>query len=80
MARTSLMTSIFLSPAAARTTVNSVFSSTGAAAAPPAAGSRDRDRSGGGNAPLLFEKLGEFGSFEHGEARQIVHDFLQISH
>src|SRR4051794_4289511 len=32
-ARTSLMTSIFLSPAAARTTVNSVFSSAGAAAA-----------------------------------------------
>src|SRR6185437_2879692 len=38
MARTSLMTSIFLSPAAASTTVNSVFSSTGAAAAPPPAG------------------------------------------
>src|ERR1700742_3117525 len=38
MARTSLMTSIFLSPEAARTTVNSVFSSAGAAAAPPPAG------------------------------------------
>src|SRR5262249_17140979 len=38
-ARTSLMTSIFLSPAAASTTVNSVFSSAGAAppAAPPGA-------------------------------------------
>src|ERR1700726_4496381 len=36
--RTSLMTSIFLSPTAASTTVNSVFSSTGAAAAPPPAG------------------------------------------
>src|SRR6185437_10707918 len=36
MARTSLMTSIFLSPAATSTTVNSVFSSAGAAA-PPAA-------------------------------------------
>src|SRR5271166_1698855 len=33
IARTSLITSIFLSPMAARTTVNSVFSSTGAAAA-----------------------------------------------
>src|SRR5215213_1695995 len=33
-ARTSLMTSIFLSPIAARTTVNSVCSSTGATAAP----------------------------------------------
>src|SRR5215470_14199240 len=36
-ARTSLITSIFLSPIAASTTVNSVFSSTGAAAAPPGA-------------------------------------------
>src|SRR6266851_5705052 len=36
-ARTSLITSIFLSPTAARTTVNSVFSSTAAAAAPGAA-------------------------------------------
>src|SRR6202521_3393290 len=34
-ARTSLMTSIFFSPAPISTTVNSVFSSTGAAAAPP---------------------------------------------
>src|SRR5215813_1345855 len=36
MARISLMTLILLAPAFARTTVNSVFSSTGAAAAPPA--------------------------------------------
>src|SRR5262245_48743123 len=36
-ARTSLITSIFFSPAAVSTTVNSVFSSTGAAAAPPGA-------------------------------------------
>src|SRR5262245_24260395 len=36
-ARTSLITSIFLSPIAVSTTVNSVFSSTGAAAAPPGA-------------------------------------------
>src|SRR6476661_4422197 len=35
-ARTSLITSIFLSPALARTTVNSVFSSAAAAAPPPA--------------------------------------------
>src|ERR1700680_1437263 len=35
IARTSLMTSIFLSPTACRTTVNSVFSSTGAAAPAP---------------------------------------------
>ncbi len=38
MARTSLMTSIFFSPIAARTTVNSVFSSAAGAAAAPAAG------------------------------------------
>src|SRR5262245_12761455 len=37
MARTSLITSIFFSPAAIRTTLNSVFSSTGAAPAPPGA-------------------------------------------
>src|SRR5579864_4950283 len=37
-ARTSLMTSIFFSPAATSTTVNSVFSSTGAAAAAPPPG------------------------------------------
>src|SRR5262252_1464102 len=38
IARTALMTSTFFSPVAFRTTVNSVFSSAGAAAAPPAAG------------------------------------------
>src|SRR5208337_2470124 len=38
IARTSLMTSIFFSPMAERTTVNSVFSSAGAAAGAPAAG------------------------------------------
>ena len=62
MARTSLMTLIFLSPPDFRMTVNSVCSSTGAAAAPPA-GSGDGDGSSSRHAPLLFEQLGEFGSF-----------------
>ena len=74
MARTSLMTSIFLSPILARTTVNSVFSSTGAAAA-AAAGGGDRDRSGGGNAPLLFQQLRQLGGLEDRQARQVVNDF-----
>ena len=41
---------------------------------------RDRNRGGGGNAPLLFEQLGEFRRLEHGEAGEVVDDFLQISH
>src|SRR6185437_5149295 len=35
-----------------------------------------RHRGCGGYAPLLFEQLGEFGRFEHGEAREVVDDFL----
>ncbi len=68
IARTSLMTSIFLSPTAARMTLNSVCSSTGAAAAARRSGG-DSDGGGGGNAPLLLEKLGELGGLEHGQAR-----------
>ena len=41
---------------------------------------RDRDRGRGGHAPLLFQHLGEVGRLENGEAREIVDDFLQISH
>ena len=33
-------------------------------------------RSRRGDAPLLFEELGEFSRFEHGEAREVVDDFL----
>ena len=56
------------------TTVNSVFSATGAAAA-AAAGGRNRNRSRGRNAPLLFEQLRQFGGFEDRQARQLVDDF-----
>ncbi len=73
------MTSIFLSPAAARTTVNSVFSSAAAAAAASRTG-RNRNRGSGGNAPLFFEHLGEVSRLKDGQARQIVDDFLQVSH
>ena len=73
------MTSIFFSPIAASTTVNSVFSSaTGAAAA--AGTSRDGNRRGGGNAPFPFKQFGKLGRFQHGERGKVVHDFLQISH
>ena len=41
---------------------------------------RHGDRGRGRHAPLLFEHLGELSRFEHGEAREIVDDFLQISH
>ena len=63
MARTSLITLIFLSPAPVRTTVNSVFSAAAGAAAAAGSG-RDRNRSRRGDAPLLFEQLGKLGRFE----------------
>ena len=61
-------------------TSNSVFSS--AAAARPRAAPRGRHghRRGGGHAPLLFEQLRELGRLHHGEARELVHDCVQIGH
>jgi hypothetical protein len=35
-----------------------------------------RDGGGGGYAPLFFKQLCEFGSFEHGEAREVVYNLL----
>ena len=78
MARTSLMTSIFFSPAAAEDREFGLFLGRGSGGAGGRTG--HRDGGGGGHAPLLFEKLREFGSFEHREARQVVNNFLQISH
>ena len=75
MARTSLMTLIFLSPAAVRTTSNSVFSSTGAAAAAAAARGGDRHRRGSRHAPLLLEQLGELRRLQHRQAGEVVNDF-----
>ena len=37
---------------------------------------RNRNGGSGGHAPLFFEELCELGSFEHGEAREVVDDFL----
>src|SRR6185295_12208730 len=41
-------------------------------------GSGTGDRNGGssGHAPLFFQELCKLGSFEHGEAREVVDDFL----
>ena len=80
MARTSLMTSIFLSPVAARTTVNSVCSSTAAAAAAGAGSGGDRDGRSRRDAPLLLEQLGELGGLENGQRREVVDELGKISH
>jgi hypothetical protein len=44
------------------------------------AGGGNRHRSGGRNAPLLFEQLRQLGRLEDGELRQVVYDLCQISH
>src|SRR5204862_4376834 len=38
------------------------------------------DRRGGGNAPLVFEQLGELGSFQNGQGGQVVHQLFKIGH
>jgi hypothetical protein len=76
-----LITLIFLSPPAVRTTVNSVCSSAasaGAAAAP--AGGGDGHRRGGGDAPLFFQQLGELSGFQDGQGGQVVHQLFEIGH
>src|SRR5690606_20582340 len=45
-----------------------------------ATGSSDGNRSGSGNAPLLFEHLGELGSLQDGQCRQVVYELCKISH
>src|SRR4051812_28403963 len=39
-------------------------------------GTGDRNGGSSGHAPLFFEELCELGSFEHGQAREVVDDFL----
>src|SRR5690606_33999802 len=41
---------------------------------------RNGDRSDGGDAPLLFEQLGQFRGLEDREGREVVYDFGEISH
>ena len=60
--------------------MNSVFSSTGAAAARGGRSGGDRDRGGGRDAPLGFEEFGELGGFQNRQAREFVDDFFQIGH
>src|SRR5690554_4269851 len=45
-----------------------------------ATSSSNGNRSGGGNAPLLFEHLGQLGSFQDGQCRQVVYELSKISH
>ena len=77
-ARTTLMTWIFLSPAAVRTTSNAVCSSSASAASPPPpappAGRRgDRRR---GDAERLLERLDALGELEHGDALELLDPLL----
>src|SRR5258707_7760648 len=59
IARTSLITLIFLSPASTNMTVNSVFSAAGAAAA--AGGDPAGGRAAGRTPPPVFQSLGQNG-------------------
>src|SRR5690606_20075271 len=45
-----------------------------------ATSSRYGDGSSGGNAPLLFQELGELGSLQDGQRRQLVDELFEISH
>ena len=60
--------------------MNSVCSSTGGRGRGGAAGGHHGDRSGGGDAPLLFEQLRQLGRLEDGELRQFINDLRKISH
>ena len=77
-ARTSLMTAIFLSPAASRTTSNSSCSSAAAASPPPAAGARggDRDGGGGGDPEGLLELLHELRELDQGHLLEGVKELV----
>ena len=81
-ARTSLMTWIFLSPAAVRTTSNSSFSSAASAPPPPpaAGGGGHGDGSGGGDAELLLEVLEQLAQLEHGHVGDGVEDLFLGGH
>ena len=37
-------------------------------------------RSGGGDAPLLFQHLGELGGFQDGQGGEVVHQFFKLRH
>ena len=81
MARTSLMTLIFLSPAGDEDDVELglLFGGSSGAAAGARSNGNSHGRSGG-NAPLLFQQLGELSRLEDGESRQVFDDLFEISH
>src|SRR5690606_18679904 len=56
-----------------------LFSGRGSATSTTAS-SGNSNRSGGGNAPLFFQHLRQFGSFQNGQGRQVVYDLGEISH
>ena len=78
ISRTTLMTPIFLSPAASRMTSNSDCSSAASAAAPAGAapGGGDRDRSGRGDLEGLLELLDEVGELQQGHFLESVKQFI----
>ena len=77
-ARTSLMTWIFLSPAASRMTSNSSCSSTSSAAAPAAdwTGGRGRHRRGSGDVEGLLELLHELRELDQGHLLERVEEVV----
>ena len=81
-ARTTLMTWIFLSPPALRTTSKVVFSSAssagGAAAATAGAGHHDRAAGGGLDAVGFLEVVGEVDRLLEGQADDLVAEFLDF--
>ena len=80
IARTSLMTWIFLSPGREQDDVELglLLGGGGGAAAGRHRGHGDRRR--GGDAPLLLEQLGELGGLHHREGGERVGDCVEIGH
>jgi hypothetical protein len=75
-----LITWIFLSPAPVRTTSKESFSSARRAAVAAARGGcrGDRDRSGGGDAPLLLDRVLELDELEDRHLPERVENALHI--
>jgi hypothetical protein len=74
------MTLIFLSPEDSRTTENSVLGGCRGSAGARRGCGRDGDRSGGGNAPLLFEHLRQLSRFHDGQRREFFNNLFQFGH
>ena len=76
MARTSLMTSIFLSPAAVENDRELGLLLDGSSGGGSRRTGGHRNGGGGRDAPLGFQELCELGRLEDGQARQFVDDFF----